>query len=100
MINRPPDWRPFYTRHQTPSTPTTARFLVYTRETERHHDALTPSILIIKYMPAQCYPRHACPLHGSVLMQLPEMVGTLPALDVIVQNGRAQSMQNNALYCM
>lgn len=53
MINRPPDWRPFYTRHQTPSTPTTARFLVYTRETERHHDALTPSILIIKYMPAR-----------------------------------------------
>lgn len=29
---------------------------------------------------AQCYPRHACPLYGSVLMQVHEHAGGAPAL--------------------
>jgi len=34
----------------------------------------------IKTLSAQCYPRHACPLHGWVLMQMHEHPGAAPAL--------------------
>ncbi|WP_227668745.1 hypothetical protein, partial [Klebsiella pneumoniae] len=38
-----------------------------------------------KYAGAQCFPRLACPLRGSDLMQLQQVIGSAPALAAIVK---------------
>ncbi|MEQ3351467.1 hypothetical protein AAA169_19875 [Escherichia coli] len=45
---------------------------------------------------AQCFPRHACPLYGAVLMQLHEHSGSAPALAAHGQNGQPLRMQKHA----
>ncbi|HFX6064980.1 TPA: hypothetical protein ACIE75_005324, partial [Klebsiella pneumoniae] len=51
-----------------------------------------------KYAGAQCFPRLACPLYGSVLMQLHDHSGSAPALAAHGQNGQPRRMQNHAPY--
>lgn len=50
---------------------------------------------------AQCFPRHACPLYGAVLMQLHNHSGSAPAVATHGQNGQPRRMQNHApVACM
>ncbi|WP_417640360.1 hypothetical protein, partial [Citrobacter freundii] len=45
---------------------------------------------------AQCYPRHACPLCGSVLMQVHEHAGGTPALAALKRDRGGKRMQFDA----
>mgnify|MGYP000079934303 CR=1 FL=1 len=46
---------------------------------------------------AQCYPRLACPLYESVLMQLHEHAGAAPALAALTHDRGGKRMQFDAL---
>ncbi|MNZ65965.1 hypothetical protein D3C78_841700 [compost metagenome] len=66
---------------------------------QRHHDAHRRIKLnAITTAGAQCFPRHACPLYGSVLMQLHQEFSTAP---VLAQSGKLRPlkvMQIHAVY--
>ncbi|KEA52441.1 hypothetical protein DT73_10015 [Mangrovibacter sp. MFB070] len=47
---------------------------------------------------AQCFPRHACPLYGSVLMQLHQLIESQPTQASALTNKVNSHMQNNALW--
>ncbi|KAA1147380.1 hypothetical protein D3H39_11800 [Citrobacter portucalensis] len=69
-----PSWRLYPHRTQRPQrhdTPSPLRLVPLPRPQQRHRDALRRwKNKINTRLSAQCYPRHACPLHGSVLMQV------------------------------
>lgn len=46
---------------------------------------------------AQCYPRLACPLYGSVLMQLHEHAGGAPVLAALTPDGEGKRMRFDAV---
>lgn len=57
--------------------------------------------IINHYFSAQCSPRHACPLKGSLLMQVHERPQGAPVLALSGDPVSAKSMQNHAPYaCM
>jgi len=46
---------------------------------------------------AQCYPRLACPLYGSVLMQVHDHAGGAPALAALTRDRKGKRMQFDAV---
>nr|DAY54792.1 MAG TPA: hypothetical protein [Caudoviricetes sp.] len=49
---------------------------------------------------AQCFPRHACPLYGAILMQLHDHAGSVPALAAYSQNMQHMMHAKPCTYCI
>jgi len=83
------------TLHANPQPPT-----VQPHHSARHHDPhRRVKINPVSTSGAQCYPRLACMLNGSLLMQAHNFIETASALTVLRLNIYVRLMQNNADRC-
>ncbi|EAW4670396.1 hypothetical protein WMR99_004061 [Salmonella enterica] len=84
------------TRHTRTTTPD------HQRTDSDHESAITTrsddNFLILRTTAgAQCFPRHACPLYGAVLMQLHQHSEAAPALASFTHDMTGKNMQFDAI---